>query len=320
MKKKVGFMTIISIALLMSGCQKAGTGTITETQTFDSDTAISEVSETTTTEPVWQPSADEQRVARFLKNYLSDPEEFPDKENYQYYARAIGQDKDYFLNPEMWELFYNKEIINRNRDISGVDIYFIRLNPYKLLEIFSENNNCTVDEMCKKMSVSKEQLYYNWGYDPASVNYFEKHKKNEVTYSIPEQMIFGIFNNEQRDVVMRTHLIVYDHNEDTVTYQSEMYETHEIYRRDLLKNFSTEAKLYSEFSDDEKNPAFKLNGIGIRSVIPITFPNAFKNAVETGLGDENVSVMINTSPFSYGCTDNDKLDLDAIYKYMDENS
>lgn len=317
--KKVRFIAAFCMILLMSGCKKSATD-IKETQGLDSNVAISEISETTVTEPVWQPSADDQRVARFLRDEISDSEEFPDKENYQYYARAIGQDKDYFLNPEMWELFYNKDIINRNRDINGLDIYLIRLNPYKLLDIYSENNNCTVDELCKKMSVSKEQLYYNWGYNPASVDYFKNHKDNTVTYSIPEQMIFGIFNDEQRDVVMKTHLIVYDHNEDTVTYQSEMYESHEIYRRDLLKNFSAEAKLYSEFSDDEKSAAFKLNGIGIRAVIPITFPNAFKKAMDTGLGDENISVMINASPFSYGCTDSDKLDLDAIYNYMESNS
>ncbi len=319
MTKKKCLITLLCLSALTAcstGASETGSGTISQTSKTSSETVL----ESVVTEPPYEPTKDEQRVARFLRVYFDDPEEFTDKEIYQYYSRAIGQDKDFLLNPDMWEVFYNKEIVNRNRDISGIDIYFIRLNPYKLLDVYAENNGCTVDELCKRLSVSKEQLYYNWGYNPASVDYFENHKDNVVDYSVEEQKIFGIYNDEQRDIVMQTHLIVYDHNEDTVTYHRDMYETHEIYRRDILNTFSEKAKLYSEFSESEKHPAFKINGIGIRAVIPLSIPNAFIKAAETGLGDENVSVMINTSPFAYGCTDEDKLDLDAIYKYMDEHS
>ena len=316
---KIKCLICICCLLALTGCS---TGAAVPDAELDiSDTSVtSDVSETIVSVPAYEPTSDEQRVARFLRVYFEDPEEFTDKENYQYYSRAIGRDKDFLLNPEMWEVFYNKDIVNRNRDISGIDIYLIRLNPYKLLEVYAENNSCTVDELCKRLSASKEQLYYNWGYNPASVDYFEEHKDNEVNYSVEEQKIFGIYNDENRDVVMKTHLIVYDHNENTVTYHRDVYETHNIYRRDILNNFSEKAKLYSEFSDAEKSPAFKVNGIGIRAVIPLSIPNAYTNAAETGIGDENVSVMINTSPFVYGCTDADKLDLESIYKYMDEHS
>lgn len=313
--KKILITAIAATMLFMTACEKETKAVEKTSETNYSDETVAEVTET-----AWEPTKDEQRVARFLKVYFNDPEEFPDKENYQYYSRAIGKDKDYLLNPEMWEVFYNAETINRNRDINGLDIYLVRLNPYKLLEVYAENNNCTVDELCKKLSVNKEQLYYNWGYNPASVDYMERHKDNKVSYSIAEQKIFGIYNDEERDIVMRTHLIVYDHNENTVTYQRDMFESHEIYRRDMLHNYSTEASLYSDFFSEEKEPAFKVNGIGIRAVIPLSLPNAIAAAIDKDMGDENVTVMINTSPFSYGCTDEDKLDLDAIYKYMDEHS
>lgn len=320
-KKKclIALLSLLTLTACSTETSETGSEIISQTSEISSDISDDTVSETVVTEPIWEPSVEDKEIALWLKNYLVVPEYFLDIEDYQYYARAIGQDKDFFLNPDMWEVFYNSDI-NRNRDINGLDIYLVRLNPNKLLEVYAENNSCTVDELCKKISVSKEQLYYNWGYNPASINYYDNHKENKVEYSKDEQMIFGIYNSESRSTVMRTHLIVYDHNEHTITYRSQIDESYEIYRRDILKSYSSNAKLYSEFTEDEKNPAFKVNGIGIRAVIPLSIPNAFINAADTGLGDENVSVMINTSPFSYGCTDEDRLDLEAIYKYIDENT
>ena len=150
MKKLVIAAITATMMLLMTACEK-------ETKVTE-ETSYSEEPVTEVSEAAWEPSKDEQRVARFLKVYFNDPEEFTDKENYQYYSRAIGKDKDFLLNPEMWEVFYNEDVVNRNRDINGLDIYFIRLNPYKLLEVYAENNNCTVNELCKNLSVNKEQV------------------------------------------------------------------------------------------------------------------------------------------------------------------
>ena len=318
MQKEKVFAIIISLSLTACASTSQGSTSASETSGTTSPETVSAEEIATTAaaiEQIYVPSEEDTIIAKFLKKNLTNSEEFSDKKNYQYYARAIGQDKDYFLDPSMWEVFYNEEDINRNKDINGLDIYLIRLDPYKLLDVYAENNGCTVDELCKRLSVSKEQMYYNWGYNPASVSYLDKHKSNEVTYSTEEQMIFGIYNNEERNVVMDTHMIVHDHNEKEIVYISEVYDTLKIKRRDNLKAFSG-ATLYSEFTDEERNPAFKIKGIGIRAAIPLTLPNAFTNA---GEADKNITVMINRSPFTYGCADEDKLDLEAIYKYIEEN-
>lgn len=315
MSKKLKFITILSL-FLMTGCNSNDAAIEPNNEVSLEITDTTETEETISTEPVWEPTQEDKEIALWFKNYITDPEELTDIADYQYYARAIGQDKDYFLDADMWEVYYNAESINRNREINGLDIYLVRLNPYKLLDVYAENNNCSVDELCKQLSVSKEQLYYNWGYTTASEDYYNGHKNNEVTYSIQEQEIFGIFNNEERNICMDTHMIVYDHNEGLILYKSELYEELKIARRDNLKAYSN-ALLYSEFTDAEKEPAFKVNGIGIRAVIPLTLPNAFAYAEGD---DKNISVMINRSPFSYGCTDADRLDLDAIYKYIEEET
>lgn len=41
---------------------------------------------------------------------ITDEEEFPDKKDYRYYARAVGLDKDAFLSADMWEVFYSESI------------------------------------------------------------------------------------------------------------------------------------------------------------------------------------------------------------------
>lgn len=314
---KIKYLICICCLLALTGCLKTSeSGEETVTAPTSDASIVSDAAETVVTEPVWQPSSEDQEIAMWLKNYMTNSEYFEDLDNYRYYARAIGKDKDYFLKPEMWEVFYNEDIINRNRDINGLDIYLVRLNPYKLLETYAENNSCTVDELCKQLSVSKEQLYYNWGYNPASVDYYENHKNNNVSYSVEEQQIFGIYNNEARDAVMSTHMIVYDHNKGTVPYYSKLYDSMYIARRDNLKAYS-KGNLYSEFTDEERNPAYKVNGIGIRAIIPLSLPNAFLYAENA---DKNVSVMINNSPFAYGCKDEDKLDLEAIYNYIDNHA
>ena len=114
-------------------------------------------------------------VAEWFSESMTDAEDFPDIKDYRYYARAVGLDKDALLTADMWEVFYNEEI-NINREIDGKAIYLIRLDPYKLLEIYAANNNSTVERVCESLSLTSEQLYYNWGYTAASVNYTKNHK------------------------------------------------------------------------------------------------------------------------------------------------
>lgn len=312
--KKAPKIAILAMSLLfLSGCSKTSDDNDVTLGASSSETAATEE---TAAEEITPLDSDIQ-IAEWFSEDFTDSESFTDMTDYQYYARALGLDKDYFLNPEMWEVYYNDEIVNRNREIDNTDIYLIRLNPTKLLEIYAQNNDCTVEELCAEMGVNEAQLYYNWGYNPASESYFSNHKDKEVTYSAKEQEIFGIYNGESRNTVMSTHMITVDHDEDEVVYSSELSETMEVYREDNL-NITTDGKLYSEFTDEEKSPAFKLNGIGIRAVIPLSIPCAYLNAAEAAMGDENVTVMINVSPFAYGCTDEDKLNLDEINSYIEE--
>ncbi|MCM1525196.1 MAG: hypothetical protein NC120_12150 [Ruminococcus sp.] len=72
------------------------------------------------------------------------------------------------MSAEMWEVFYS-ENININRDVDEKAVYLIRLDPNKLLEIYAENNDTTVERVCGKLSLTPEQLYYNFGYTAAAV-------------------------------------------------------------------------------------------------------------------------------------------------------
>ncbi len=83
-------------------------------------------------------------IASWFAESMTDEESFPDVKDYQYYARAVGLDKDALLSPDMWEVYYNDEI-NINREIDGKAIYLIRLDPDKLLEIYAANNNSTAE-------------------------------------------------------------------------------------------------------------------------------------------------------------------------------
>lgn len=75
-----------------------------------------------------------------------------------------------------------------------------------------------------------------------------------------------------------------------------------IRQRDMLRSTTKETYNYSEYTDDEKSPAFSVNGIGIRRVLPLSISNGFTDAA-----DKDITVMINQSPFSYSCTDKDIL-------------
>lgn len=249
-------------------------------------------------------------IAQWMSNSLTDSEEFDDISDYRYYARALNLDMDFFLSADMWEVFYNTDTVNRNREVENKCTYLIRLNPNKLLEIYAERNNCTIDELCVELSVSQAQLYYNWGYSPMWVSYLSNHKNNIFTYSDKENSIFGINNNENRSVVMKTHMLVIDFEEDTVEYSSNVSDNLALIRRDMMQAFTdSETYIYSEYSDAEKAATFTINGIGIRTVIPLSVPNAWMKAEGA---DVEITPMLNFSPYTYGCTDADMVDIAAI--------
>lgn len=294
-------------------------------------TAVTEVT-TVVTEPEIIPvdhSDSDRKIADWFSGYMNstadseDESYFSDVLEYQYYARTLGLDKDYFLDPELWEVYYSEDI-NLNRDITHRDIYLIRLNPDKLLEIYATRCEMTVDELCRVLSVSQVQLYYNWGYDPCSVDYGKAHENGNTTYSELEEQIFGAYNGESRDVIMCTHVLTYDRDNDIVTYSSYVDSTLRIKRRDIL-NTKTDSCFYSDYTEGEKEPSFKENGIGIRAVIPLNIPNAAmgrinfereENAVYEQ--DRGITPMINVSPYAYGCRTTDKVELAELLSSGDE--
>lgn len=307
-RKKI--MTAVMICFLFSGCQSGNADEETVTlglSDTQAETAVPLTETETETTTVYVPEytdSDLTVIDWFLED-MTDSETFSDIKNYQYYARSLGLDKDFFLTPEMWEVYYN-ENLNINKEIDDKEYYLIRLNPYKLLEVYAENNETDVESLCDSLSVTPPQLYYNWGYNPASVNYESNHEKNTVTYSDSEINIFGKYNGEARAAVMKTHLLVIDNAEGVCSYQSSVTNSMEIGRRDSLSAFTEETALYSKYSEAEKSPAFKVNGIGIRAVIPLTLANAHSSAEGA---DKGVTVMINVSPYAYGCKDEDIIDI-----------
>ena len=317
--KKISILAAAAIMLTVTGCQNKApsSGNVTSALSEGEISAV-EIETTVVTEPpvpeVEYSESDKMAIDWFIED-MTDSETFSDITDYQYYARTLGLEKDYFLNPEMWEVFYSKEI-NINKDIDDKEYYLIRLNPYKLLDVYAENNNTDVDKLCDKLSVSPAQLYYNWGYNPVSVDYGTKHEKNTATYSEDEQKIFGAYNGEKRNIVMSTHLLIVDNAEGACTYQSAMTSSLSIRRRDKLQAFTEISPLYSVYSEVEKSSAFSVNGIGIRTVIPLTLPNAWSEAVEA---DMSITAMINASPYGYGCTDEDIIDIMPYINKKEEN-
>ena len=242
-------------------------------------------------------------ITEWFSESMTDEDDFPDKKEYQYYARAVGLDKDAFLSADMWEVYYN-EAININRDVDEKAVYLIRLNPDSLLEIYAQNNNSTVDRICRELSITHDQLYYNWGYTSTAVNYTKNHKDNIAAYSDKEAEIFGIDNGENRQIVMSTHMLTVDTaNGNTVKYSASIPEL-EIRQRDILHSTTKMTYNYSDYTEDEKNPAVVINSIGIRRVLPLSVPNGWTAATDT-----DITVMFNQSPYSYGCTDSDKINL-----------
>lgn len=290
MKLKKIFALCISAVLMMTGCvQKKDTVELSEEE------------------------KEYNAVIGWFETDIFDDEGFTDLTDYQYYARTIGLEKDELLSPDMWEVYYS-DSININKEIDGSAVYLIRLNPDKLLEVWAANNDMTAEEICTEMGTNRDDLYYNFGYTANSIGYTKNHKDNKVSYPEAEERIFGVDNGENRQAVFSTHFLkVHTGGKYQVTYES-TDETLEIRQRDLLKSI-TKSKTYdySDYSVDEYTPAFTVNDVGIKRIQLLAIPNGWANAKDTA-----VTIMFNMSPFSYGCSDEDRIDI--FIKETEESS
>lgn len=281
LKKCVGFL--IGAAVMLTGCMS------------------------TSADDELTPQEKELKAVRsWFENDMTDEDEFSDLTDYQYYSRTIGLEMNDLLSPDMWEVYYS-DLINLNKEIDGTSVYLIRLNPDKLLEIWAENSNMTADGICSELGTNRDELYYNFGYSANSVGYAKNHKENKVSYSETEERIFGADNGENRQTVFSTHFLkVNIAGRYGVTYAG-TDESFDIKQRDLLKSI-TKPKTYnySDYSPQEYSPAFVINGVGIKRILPLSLPNGWANAA-----DADVTLMFNMSPFSYGCTDEDRIDIFA---------
>lgn len=281
LKKCVGFL--IGAAVMLTGCMS------------------------TSADDELTPQEKELKAVRsWFENDMTDEDEFSDLTDYQYYSRTIGLEMNDLLSPDMWEVYYS-DIINLNKEIDGTSVYLIRLDPDKLLEIWAENSNMTADEICSELGTNRDELYCNFGYSANSVGYAKNHKENKVSYSETEERIFGADNGENRQAVFSTHFLkVNIAGRYGVTYVS-TDEAFDIKQRDLLKS-ATKPKTYnySDYSPQDFLPAFTVNGTGIKRILPLSLPNGWANAADT-----DVTLMFNMSPFSYGCTDEDRIDIFA---------
>lgn len=303
MQKKI--ISLLMAALLLTGC-KVSIGTPKETTA--PPTPEEEYQETLESE--------QEQIAYFFSEKMTDPEVFTDSLSYQYYARTLGLDKDYFLDIENWEVYYNEKI-NLNRDIDNASIYLIRLNPDKLLEIYARRCELTVDALCENvLGQTRDTLYYNWGYNVTSENYGKSHENNILSYSDLEKLIFGEYNGEDRQSVMSTHFIILTPMEKTKINYSSTSKALAITRRDLLKSVTTKSPLYcqSYYDPSEIQPAFYLDDVGISRLIPLNLPNAY---VEAQGADAATTLMMNCSPYSYGCTKADLIDMSAYYRHKE---
>jgi len=139
MKKIKIFISCLLFSVAMTACSASSvndagaTGSADKSETAE---AVSETEITTETEPIIEERKSDKIVCEWLYKNLTDSEEFADLNNYRYYARTLGLEKDFFLDLAVWEAFYNEEI-NINNEIDEKEIYLIRINPYVLLDIYA---------------------------------------------------------------------------------------------------------------------------------------------------------------------------------------
>ena len=67
---------------------------------------------------------------------------------------------------------------------------------------------------------------------------------------------------------------------------------------------------YSDYTYDELHPGYFLDDVGIRRVLKLNIPNLWSKSVEKDI-DTDASLMFNMSPYSYGCTKEDIINLYA---------
>ena len=261
-------------------------------------------------EPELTPEEQEHNaLVEWFETGMANEDKFPDLPDYRYYARTIGLDKDGLIQPDMWEIFYN-ENININREIDGKAIYLIRLDPNKLMEKWAENNESTPEEICAEIGTTPDELYYNFGYTSNSINYAKDHKSGKVSYSDVENEIFGPDNGEDRSIVFGTHFLYIDTSgKYKVTYESEN-DDFSVRQRDILKATSEVSHNYSDYAHEEIYPGYFLENVGIRRVLKLDIPNLWSKSVEKDI-DTDASLMFNMSPYSYGCTKEDIINLYA---------
>lgn len=246
---------------------------------------------------------EEEKEYRAVKDWfynMTDEDTFPDVRDYEYYARTLDLDSRYFLDADMWNIFYNTDI-NRNRDIDGKAVYLIVLDTDKLLEVWADRNGTSPENICKDLSITADEMRYNFGYTAGSDNYSKNHKDGIVTYSDKEQNIFGRDNGEDRAIVFDTHFLEVDLKKYKVTYKTNS-DSLAVLQRDFLNSETKAAYNYSAFTDEEKNGTYKIGNTFIRRVTALNIPNAWKTSADA---DKNITVMFNCSPYSYGCTDED---------------
>ena len=239
-------------------------------------------------------------LVEWFESGIKDEEKFTDLGDYRYYARTIGLDKDGLIDPEIWEIFWNEDI-NINKEIDGKSIYLIRLDPYKLMEVWSENNEMTADKICSALGTTPDKLYYNFGYTSNSIDYAKNHKNGKVSYADIENEIFGEDNGENRSIVFGTHFLYIDTaNKYKVTYSGED-ENLAVKQRDILKATTDESHNYSEYTYDEFHSQTFRDGVEINRVMKLNIPNLWGKSIEEEI-DLDASVMFNMSPYSYGCS------------------
>ena len=147
---------ICCAALSLTACIGSNEN-VSEQSDLSSEAIQSTLAETET--PVYEFTESDKLVAKWFSEYITDPESFADITDYQYYARTLNLEKDYFLSSDLWQVYYNPEI-NLNRDIDCKDVYLIRIDPNKLMDIYSARMGMSVDELCKGLSVTKEPVSY----------------------------------------------------------------------------------------------------------------------------------------------------------------
>ena len=75
-----------------------------------------------------------------------------------------------------------------------------------------------------------------------------------------------------------------------------------------MKTTSDVSHNYFDYTYDELHLGYFLDNVGIRRVLKLNIPNLWSKSVEKDI-DTDASLMFNMSPYSYGCTKEDIIEL-----------